>query len=164
MRTFTFKKNFAPLWLAAALLALVSILSLTAPNPNAWFAWLIITPMLLALIHGYFYSHAKIDSSHLRIRADMYWHTVKLEDIKLIEEINLKLEPMLHAGFRSWGTSLPTYNTGNFTLANNQQGFLFVSDDRSVVHIQTVKNTHILLSLENPEAFVAALKEAHANS
>lgn len=164
MKTFTFKKNFAPLWLAASLLALVSILSLTAPNPNAWFAWLIIIPMLLALVYGYFYSQAKIDSSHLKIRADLYWHTVKLEDITQVKEINLKLEPTLHAGFRSWGTSLPTYNTGNFTLANNQKGFLFVSNDQHVVHIQTKENTHILLSLENPEAFVAALKEAHANS
>ncbi len=157
MKTFTFKKNFAPLWLAASLLALVSILSLTAPNPNAWFAWLLITPMLLALVYGYFYSHATIDSGHLKIRADLYWHTVKLEDIGLIEEINLRLEPMLHAGFRSWGTSLPTYNTGNFTLANNQKGFLFVSDDRHVVHIQTKSDLHILLSLENPKEFVAAL-------
>ncbi len=164
MNTFTFKKNFAPLWLAAFLLALVTVLSLTAPNSSMWLAWLIIGAIVTALVYGFLTSHAKITSSHLRIQADVYRHTVKLEDIVQIREINLKLEPTLHAGFRAWGTSLPTYNTGNFTLNNNQQGFLFVSSDERVIHIQTKNDLNILLSLEKPEEFIAALKEAHANS
>jgi hypothetical protein len=164
MKTFTFKKNFAPLWLAAFVLVLVMTLSLTQPNSEMWIAWIIVGLIALAALYGFFASHAKIDSSHLRIQADLYSYKIKLEDITQIKEINLKLEPSLHAGFRSWGTSLLTYNTGNFTLANQQKGFLFVSDDQHVIHIQTKEGTHILLSLEQPETFIAALKEAHANT
>jgi hypothetical protein len=164
MKTFTFKKNFAPLWLAVFVLALVTTLSLTQPNSEMWIAWSVVGLIALATLYGFFASHAKIDSSQLYIQADLYSYKIKLEDITQIKEINLKLEPSLHAGFRSWGTSLPTYNTGNFTLANQQKGYLFVSDDQHVIHIQTKENTHILLSLENPEAFIAALKEAHANT
>jgi hypothetical protein len=59
---------------------------------------------------------------------------------------------------------LPKYVTGWFQLANQKTGFLFVTDDTKVVHVQTKEGTHILLSLENPEAFIAALKEVHANT
>ncbi len=50
-------------------------------------------------------------------------------------------------------------------LKNNQTIFRFLSrTDVPLVIIPIKSGGHILLSLENPEAFIAVLKEAHANT
>ena len=117
MKTFTFKKNFAPLWLAAFMVVLVGVLSLTQPNSETWVAWCIVGVLAMAFTYGFFFSHAKIDSSQLYIQADLSYHKIKLEDIAKITQINLKLEPTLHARIRTFGTSFTNLQHRVFYLS-----------------------------------------------
>jgi hypothetical protein len=164
MQTFRLRKNFAPLILATAVILLPFVVTLAAPDPEIWLAWVICGSLAALLVFGYLCSGVSLDSKSMRIRADIYWKTFFYTDIINANVIDLKLEPALHAQWRTFGTSLPRYHVGDFQLSNAEKGFLFVTDDQNVIHLQTKDNIHILLCFADNQKFLDALEVARANA
>ncbi len=170
MKTFSLKKSLVPLWFTIAILSFFGLLAFFPEKANTTpvVTYSILLSLGLLFILFYFRSqNSKIvlSGTELQIFGDLTNFKTKLENLELqnAKIINLKLEHSLHATLRTWGVGLPKYATGWFLLKNQQTGFLFVTDDTEVVHIPTKDHQNLLLSLENPESFVAALKEASAN-
>ena len=141
----------------------------TQGNSDTNLAYIILSSLGLASIIFYYRSQTSklvLNQTELKIFSDMTNYTVQLKNLRLEQTrlLNLRLEPELQAAFRTWGTGLPKYATGYFTLVKQQQAYIFVSDDTQVVHVPAIKGEDLLLSLENPQAFIAALKEANANT
>ena len=60
--------------------------------------------------------------------------------------------------WRTNGTGLPGYQAGWFKLANGEKALVFVTDPRRVVRVPTTEGFTVLLSVENPEDFLASLR------
>ena len=165
MKTFTFKKNSVPLWFTIVILGFLGFMATLPPkastDPIVAYGILLLLGLLFAIF--YFRSQTSkivLSGTELQIFGDLTNFKTKLENLELqnAKIINLKLEKNLHAILRTWGVGLPKYVTGWFQLSNSQTGFLFVTDDTKVVHIPTKDQQNLLLSLENPEEFMTALK------
>ncbi len=171
MKTFSFKKSPVPLYFTLVMLGFLGFMAFLPPKENAdtLLARIILLSLAFLCILFYYRSQTSklvLSPTELQIFGDVTNYTVQVGNLQLeqIRTLDLRLEPKLHAAFRTWGTGLPKYATGHFTLANEQEAFIFVSDDARVVYIPTTKGKDLLLSLEQPEAFIAALKEVHANT
>ncbi len=165
MKTFTFKKNLVPLWFTIVILGFLGLVATLPPKQNTNIVVTYVIISSLALLFTIFYyrsqtSRLVLSPTKLQIFGDVTNYTVQLENLQLEQAriLDLRLEPKLHAAFRTWGTGLPKYATGYFTLANEQKAFIFVSDDTRVVYIPAIQGEDILLSLEQPEEFMVALK------
>ena len=54
---------------------------------------------------------------------------------------------------------MPGYNAGWFRLKNGSKALLALTDRSSVVYIPTTEDYSILLSVADPEAFLAAARQ-----
>lgn len=56
------------------------------------------------------------------------------------------------------GTGLPGYQSGWFRLANGERALLYLTDRSKAVHVPTTLGYSLLLSPDDPDAFLSALK------
>jgi hypothetical protein len=57
------------------------------------------------------------------------------------------------------GTGLPGYQAGWFRLANGETALLYLTDRAKAVYVPTTNGYALILSPDNPERFMAALRE-----
>jgi hypothetical protein len=60
---------------------------------------------------------------------------------------------------RTNGIGLPGYQVGWFRLKNGETALLYVTDESTVTYLPTTEHDVLLLSVENAEAFLQALRE-----
>ena len=122
---------------------------------------------LLALVGllvytGYSARHVRFEVSPggLRIVGDVYGRTIPLNSLVLAEagSVDLRRSSEYAPRWRTNGTGLPGYQAGWFRLANGEKALLFVTDPRRVVRVPTTEGFTVLLSVENPEDFLASLR------
>ncbi|HYG81514.1 MAG TPA: PH domain-containing protein, partial [Pyrinomonadaceae bacterium] len=56
------------------------------------------------------------------------------------------------------GGAFPGYASGWFRLANGEKALLYLTDRRKAVYIPTADGYSVLISPNNPDAFLAALR------
>jgi hypothetical protein len=56
------------------------------------------------------------------------------------------------------GTGLPGYRSGWFRLRNGEKALLYLTDTSRAVYVPTTAGYGVLLSPQNPDEFVAALR------
>ena len=61
---------------------------------------------------------------------------------------------------RTFGTAVPGYRSGWFRLKNGDRALLFVTQPDRVVYVPTRDGYAVLLSVEDPPAFLRALAQA----
>ena len=116
----------------------------------------------LLVYTGYSARHVRFEVSPggLRIVGDIYGRTIPLNSLVLAEagSVDLRRSSEYVPRWRTNGTGLPGYQAGWFSLANGEKALVFVTDPRRVVRVPTTEGFTVLLSVENPEDFLASLR------
>jgi hypothetical protein len=72
--------------------------------------------------------------------------------------VDFAATPELRPGRRTMGTGLPGYQSGWFRLANGEKALLYLTDRRRAVYVPTSAGYSLLLSPDDPDAFLEALR------
>jgi hypothetical protein len=110
-------------------------------------------------------SRVELHTDSLRIRAPMYGRTVRFADLEIGRAQIVDLEKQSEHGlsWRTNGMGLPGYQAGWFRTRAGEKALAFVTDRRQVVYLPTRQEYSMLLSVKNPEAFLAALRSSATN-
>lgn len=137
--------------------------------------FLVLIPMavlfvaLLALFGYITYSSRhvqfEVDDDALHLRGDLYGRKISLSHLKLAEArvVNLNENDPLRPVLRKNGAGMPGYSSGWFRLRNGEEALLFVTDRKSVIYVPTSEGYSLLLSVIEPNQFLASLR-AHAKA
>lgn len=149
-----------------AALLLGSIILLAASAPVIVFGIVaLVTGSLLLLLGSFAYAsrHVKFEVSPagLAIRGDLYGR--RLPAPSLLREkagvVDLAESPDYRPVWRTNGAGLPGYGSGWFRLGNGDKALIFVTDKRRVVYLPTREGYSLLLSVQEPEKFLEALRQ-----
>ena len=72
--------------------------------------------------------------------------------------VNFALTPPLEPRLRTLGTGLPGYRAGWFRLRNGEKALLYLTDESRAVYVPTTAGYSVIVSPQDPDAFLAALK------
>jgi len=132
--------------------------------------YLILIPILLIVfIGGGVATYAAFASRHVKfevsrdgvtIRGDMFGRFVPKDKmvLKSAKAADLTKETTLAPKWRSGGTGYPGYKAGWYRLADESKALVFITDPHSVVYIPTVDGSCLIMSVANPDEFLAGLK------
>ncbi len=102
----------------------------------------------------------EVSQKGLRIRGDLYGRTISRDKLAPEEAIALDLHREIdwRPKWRTNGTALPGYQSGWFRLRNNEKALLFLTDWHHVVKLPTRDGYTVMLSVAEPDAFIAEAK------
>jgi hypothetical protein len=166
---FFLKRSYSPILFYLAFITLFIYAILIQKNLNEFTLvfCVLAVPYFTFFIYNSLFPRVYVNKKFIYIRSE-YFHKTSVENIFLdhIKIIKLSVPTEFSPRFQLFGlrTWLPSYRSGWMNLASNRPAFFAVSDLNKVIYIPTESGPDLLLSLENPEAFIAALKEAHANT
>jgi hypothetical protein len=131
--------------------------------------WVVVPSLLilLALVATVAYSlsgarNARFEVSPvgLRLRGDFYGRFIRAGDLRLdsARAVNLQSEPALTPRFRTMGTAVSGYQAGWFRLRDGQRALVYVTDKARVAYVPTTRGYALLLSVADPDAFLASLR------
>ena len=133
--------------------------------------YLILVPILLiVLIGGGVATYAAFSSRHVKfeisndgitIRGDMFGRFVPKDKmvLKSARSVDLSQDVKLAPKWRAGGTGYPGYKAGWYRLADDSKALVFITDPHHVVYVPTVDGSSLMMSVANPEQFLAALKQ-----
>lgn len=112
------------------------------------------------MVHASRHTKFEIDSGELKISGDIYGRRIPLNTLELKEAkiINLKTDHDYKMKWRTNGAALPGYASGWFKLNNGEKSLAFLTNRDRVVYIPTQNGYCLLLSVQQPEEFLHALK------
>lgn len=140
---------------------------------RTWWVYLLMGGVVVMTIAAFFLVHYMVKSSleasfevgggGLVIHGGFYGRTVPAQDLRLGEARRLPLGKgaQVRVGFKRNGTNMPGLKSGWFTLKTPQgkeKALLFLTDESKAVYIPTSKGYALVLSPDEPEAFLAALR------
>jgi hypothetical protein len=101
----------------------------------------------------------ELSPAGLRIRGDLFGRTIPGSALMASEAraIDLSVAHEYRPKWRTMGTGLPGYQAGWFRLQNGEKALLFVTRGDRVVYVPTREGYSVLLSVEEPTAFLDAL-------
>jgi hypothetical protein len=112
---------------------------------------------------GYSANHVSFEVSQqgLRIRGALYARFVPAESMvpDKARELNLLDDPDYRIAFKTNGVNLPGYTAGWFRLRNSEKALVFVTDRSRAVYVPTVNGYSLLLSPQDPQGFLASLRQ-----
>lgn len=96
----------------------------------------------------------------LRLKGDLYGRFIPAADLQLAgaRAVNLSAEPALTPTRRTFGTAVKGYRAGWFRLRDGEKALLYVTDGSRVVYLPTSRGYAVMLSVSDPEAFLASLQ------
>jgi len=135
--------------------------------------WFVLPILAILLVAGFLlvYSfrgarNARFDVSPegLRLRGDLYGRLVPARSLRLdgARAVNLNVETSLSPRIRTMGTALPGYRAGWFRLRDGEKALLYLTDNTRVAYVPTTEGYAVMVSVENPDAFLASLRRAAA--
>jgi hypothetical protein len=101
----------------------------------------------------------EITDDGLRIRSALYGRTIPAASLVVDEARIVDMREELQPTIRTNGIGLPGYAAGWFRVRNQGRALLFVTDRRRVVNIPTTEGYAVMLSVQQPEAFLRRLQE-----
>ena len=120
------------------------------------------TAMLMAcwMVYQQATATLEISDTSVIIHAGFYDQEIIKSSLQLNEAkiISLSKSSQLQPVHRMNGTGAPSLKAGWFGLRNGEKAFLLVTDPDNVLYLPT-SDYVLLLSLENPEGFLAHLKK-----
>ncbi|MCE1246208.1 MAG: PH domain-containing protein [Firmicutes bacterium] len=130
------------------------------------FAVLLVILLVFFMVGYVFYSmkncRFEVNNQGLQVRGDMYsrlipYKSIKMDGIKMLD-LSCGRDSEYQPSFRTNGAALPGYLSGWYRLKNKEKALLFVSDKTKVIYIPTGEGFSVLLSPDEPQAFLDALK------
>jgi hypothetical protein len=149
-----------------AALVLLGFLYLSAGAPVIVFG--IITSVVVALLFFlgtlvYASRHVRFELSPegLAIRGDLYGRRLPAASLLTAQArvVDLTVDQDCRLVVRTNGAGFPGYGSGWFRLANGEKALIFVTDKRRMVYLPTREGYALLLSMAEPEQFLAALRQ-----
>jgi hypothetical protein len=106
----------------------------------------------------------ELSPAGLRVRGDLYGRLIPAEQLRRVgaRAVDLTADGTLRPVARTMGTGLPSYQSGWFRLADGERALVYLTDPRRAVYVPTSAGCALLLSVEDPAAFVAAVRGAVA--
>lgn len=132
--------------------------------------YVILAPILLLILIGgalatwaaYSSRHVtfEVSSEGVTVRGDMFGRFVPKDKMVLKDAraVDLAQDRNLQPKWRVGGTGYPGYKAGWFRLANSSKALVFITDPHRVVYVPTVDGSSLMVSVANPDEFLAALK------
>jgi hypothetical protein len=117
--------------------------------------------MLIQSVRGGQASRFEVSESGLRLRGDLWGRQVPASAIKGdgVRLVDLSAAPELAPKWRTMGAAVPGYSSGWFKLRNGERALLYLTARTQAVYVPTTQGYSLLLSPQDPERFVARLKE-----
>ncbi len=96
----------------------------------------------------------------MRLVGDLWGRTIPIEVLRLDEAriVDLRAEPQLTPRSRTMGTGLPGFAAGWFRLRSSEKALVYLTDRTRVVYLPTNDTYSILLSSDEPERLLDALR------
>jgi hypothetical protein len=149
--------------LTAFITGLAAILAVVVPPPARYITLLVMGSSVLLLL-GVATRMDKIefevDANELYVHGDLFSRRIPRSAIRTDEVRRLSgddyrtYEPVI----KTCGTGLPGYLSGWFRLRNREKAFIFVTDSKRAVYIPASIGYSLLLTPEDPDGFIAALR------
>ena len=141
-----------------------------ASSKPLWFLaiiCLLLAAILLALVYTAYSSQnsrVQIEADQIRIVGDFWGRSIPFTQLDGANArvIDLADEPDYAPKRRTLGTGMPGYASGWFRLYNGEKALVYLSRRDRVVHLPTYDGYALLLSLDEPENFLEALKRRGA--
>lgn len=123
----------------------------------------VIAVVLIALAYTAYsarHSRVELDSEHIRLVGDFWGRTISFDllDIAGARVVDLDSAPEYSPKRRTLGTGLPGYASGWFRLRGGEKALVYLTRRRDVVYIPTFEDYALLLSVEDPEGLIEALR------
>lgn len=124
---------------------------------------LVVAVVLLVLtlaIMGSRTSRFEVSDAGLRVRGDIYGRLIPREQLRIeaARRVDLDRTEDLRPRVRTWGTGLPGYQSGWFRLRNGERALVYLTDRRKAVYVPTALGYSLLISPDDPVAFLSALE------
>ena len=140
---------------------------------ETWMAWIMRGSVALVVglaglfayfLWGAFRSTVTIEKDLVRLQVPLYAVTVPLDSIDAegARILDLTDNREFNPAIRTNGLGVPGYQLGHFRLNNGCRARLALTARSSVAYVPLDGRTALLLSVEEGEAFIAALKSAAA--
>jgi hypothetical protein len=116
--------------------------------------------LMLATARGATTSRFAVSSQGIRLHGDVYGRLVPVSAIRAsdVRIVDMHAEPGLEPVRRTMGTAVPGYNSGWYRLRNGRKALLYLTDRRRAVYVPTTLGYDLLISPQEPDRFVDALK------
>jgi hypothetical protein len=103
----------------------------------------------------------EVSPAGLRLRGDFYGRSIPADDLVLqnVRRVDFARSPELEPRRRTMGTGLPGYQAGWFRLASGDTALLYLTDRAKAVYLPTTNGYSLIVSPDDPEGFMAALRE-----
>ena len=151
------------IWLLPAFalgMALIGLAVMIPQTPSA--AWGLLPVALAAVLIaiGIRRRRVELDGGELRIAAGFLRHRVQRSALRLdaAAVVDLAERTELRPFWRSFGIGLPGYRAGHYRLRNGTKAFVLVTAPRRVLVLPEHDGRTLLLSLEQPQALLDALR------
>ena len=102
----------------------------------------------------------EVSSDGMRLRGDLWGRFIPAAALRVDQarRIDFTTSPELLPGRRTMGTGLPGYQSGWFRLKNGDKALLYLTDRSKAIYIPTREDYALLLSPDDPDRFMAALR------
>ncbi len=106
------------------------------------------------------HSSVTVRPDAIRLFGDLWGRSVPKTalDLERARVVDLGAEPALMPSSRTMGTGMPGYAAGWFNLANGEKALVYLTARDRVAYVPTREGYALLLSVDRPEAFLAALR------
>lgn len=161
--------------LAALPLAISVFVVVTGEGPSRYFAtqsWIsltlgvglpvLVTLLLVYFLYGGYRSSVTITRDALELSVPVYGRSTPVDTIEHANArvINMRSDRELRLGVRTNGLGSLGYALGHFRLAGGGRALVALTDRSSVASLPLNHGTTVLLSLDDPAAFIQALQAA----
>jgi hypothetical protein len=154
------------LFLAAVLFliflpVLYTVITVSGSGPATWIA------LSAALLAGALVAYSgtssrrvrfEVSPEGLRIRRSIFGRFIPRDQFLLAEArpLDLQAEPARRPWLRTFGAGMLGYAEGWFLLRNREKALAFLTDRRRVALLPTRNGYQVMLSVEDPDAFLLA--------
>jgi Bacterial PH domain len=116
--------------------------------------------LLFKTAYGSQRASVELTGDRLAFHGDLYGKAIPLDSLRIRDAriVSFDSEPSLAPRSRRLGTGLPGYLSGWFRLGNGEKALVFITTRHRVVYLPTAKGYSVLLSLQQPEAFLDNLR------
>ena len=141
-----------------------------ASSKPLWFILIIcglLAIVLLALVYTAYSSRnsrVEISSDRIKLVGDFWGREIPLGllNVSAARVMDLDGSSEYLPKRRTLGTGLPGYSSGWFRLQNGEKALVYLTKRHDVVYVPTSDGYSLLLSVEEPEAFVERLQRSGA--
>lgn len=144
----------------------VFAISPASPKP-LWFLaiiCMILTVVLLALAYTAYSSRnsrVEIENDRIKLVGDFWGREIPFELLNVTDARILDLARNVEYSpkRRTLGTGMPGYASGWFRLRSGEKALVYLTRRHDVVYVPTSDGYSLLLSVEEPERFIATLQQ-----